>query len=125
MDAYDIFRKLTRGAKFTAEGEKSSKKVRLCRVCENILSVCVFQRNDECSNVKLLKKQSDSIETVTVKEEKPDEDDYYYSGAGSAINLLGSMQASENGKKAKKRKAVHNLQYDEKKQRLLEQEKVI
>lgn len=61
---------------------------------------------------------------VTVKQEKMDGEDCYYAKGDNSITLLGSMQTVDGGKKGKKRKAADQGVNDEKKQRLLEQEKV-
>lgn len=74
---------------------------------------------------KGIKVECTSIENINVKQERQVENSSDYDNEDNGITLLGSMQASENGKRAKKRKGGGSLIDSEKKRRLLEQEAVI
>lgn len=110
MDAYDIFKKLTRGAKFKTKDDSKHLRSREGTV----------QKRDHSSDNK--SSEEKCFPPIAIKKEKPDIDEC--GSDDGAITLLGSIRSNDMGKKPKKRKATETIHDFEKKRKLLEQEKV-
>ncbi|XP_018333580.1 probable ATP-dependent RNA helicase DDX52 [Agrilus planipennis] len=108
MDTYDIFKKLSRGAKFKRKEKR------------NILLInSDADKLNKLPNTNIAENKLQEVKMEQVNENFEEHDQL----AGYEITLLGNMKADETGKKSKKRKLA-NGKNDEQKRVLLEQEKV-